>query len=177
MILKFLNTAINLKEVPRQGWIDKLSIEKPESVAEHVFSMAITGMIFSDLKKYNTEKILKIILLHDLSESIIGDITPGQIPISKKRNLENNAMKKILSELPESLQSQYNRLWDEYIQNTSSEARFVHQLDKLEMALQAKYYLNEGHPKERLESFFNSAKNEITDKKLLKIFNEITNHG
>ena len=171
-----MNTAINLKRIPRQGWINKLSIEKPESVAEHVFSMSIIGMIFSDLEKYDTEKILKIILLHDLSESIIGDITPGQIPTSEKRKLENNAMKEILNELPESLQNQYNRLWSEYIKNTSSEAKFVHQLDKLEMALQAKCYLNEGHSKEKLELFFNSSKNEITDKKLLKIFDEITNH-
>ncbi|MBI5859248.1 MAG: HD domain-containing protein, partial [Nitrosarchaeum sp.] len=76
MILDFFNTSANLKKIPRQGWIDKLSIDNPESVADHTFSMAMMGMIFSDLENYDTEKILKMILLHDLAESITGDITP-----------------------------------------------------------------------------------------------------
>ena len=56
LILDFLNTSANLKNIPRQGWIDKLSINNPESVADHTFSMAIIGMILSDSKNYNTEK-------------------------------------------------------------------------------------------------------------------------
>ncbi len=140
MILSFFNTSINLKKIPRQGWIDKLSINNPESVADHTFSMAIMGMIFADLENYDVEKILKIILLHDLAESITGDVTPEQIPKDKKRTLENNAMKKILSDLPTSLQQQYSALWDEYQLGNSMESKIVHQLDRLEMALQAKIY-------------------------------------
>jgi len=176
LILKFFYTFVNLKKISRQGWIDKLSIEKPESVADHIFSMTMMGMIFSDLEKYNTEKILKIILLHDLSESIIGDITPEQIPKNEKTILENNAMKEILNELPPILKKQYGELWNEYTENSSPEAKIVHQLDKLEMALQAKIYLNDGHSKEKLDSFFNTSKNEISDPKLLKLFKEITGH-
>ena len=157
----------------RRGWIDKLSINHPESVADHSFSMAIMGMIFSDLENYNTEKILKIILLHDLSESITGDIPPDQILKNEKTILENNTMEKILNNLPESLQKQYSVLWDEYQLNNSKEAKIVHQLDKLEMALQAKIYSNEGYSKEKLDSFFNSAKNEITTPKLLEMFKKI----
>ena len=173
MILDFFHTAANLKNIPRQGWIDKLSIDNPESVADHTFSMAIMGMIFSDLENYNAEKILKIILLHDLVESITGDIPQGQIPREEKIALENNAMKKILNDLPLSLQKQYGMLWEEYQSNHSKEAKMVHQLDRLEMALQAKIYSNEGHSKEKLDSFFNSAKNEINDPKLLELFTKI----
>ena len=77
MILDFFKTSINLKKIQRQGWVDKLSITKPESVADHTYSMAIMGMIISDLENYNSEKIIKMILLHDLAESKIGDYTPG----------------------------------------------------------------------------------------------------
>ncbi|TAK19869.1 MAG: HD domain-containing protein [Nitrosarchaeum sp.] len=173
MILDFFHTAANLKKIPRQGWIDKLSIDNPESVADHTFSMAIMGMIFSDLENYNAEKILKIILLHDLVESITGDIPQGQISSEEKTALENNVMKKILNDLPLSLQKQYGLLWEEYQSNHSKEAKMVHQLDRLEMALQAKIYSNEGHSKEKLDSFFNSAKNEINDPKLLELFTKI----
>ena len=173
MILDFFHTAANLKKIPRQGWIDKLSIDNPESVADHTFSMAIMGMIFSDLENYNAEKILKIILLHDLVESITGDMPQGQITREEKTALENNAMKKILNDLPLSLQKQYGILWEEYQSNHSKEAKMVHQLDRLEMALQAKIYSNEGHSKEKLNSFFNSARNEINDPNILELFTKI----
>ena len=170
LIIDFFNISAKLKKIPRQGWIDKLSINSPESVADHTFSMAIMGMIFSDLENYNTEKILKIILLHDLAESITDDMTPEQISKEEKTILENNVIKKILSDLPLTLQKQYSVLWEEYQSNNSKEAKIVHQLDRLEMALQAKIYSNEGHSKEKLNSFFNSARNEIKDPKLLELF-------
>jgi len=176
LILNFFQTCANLKKIPRQGWIDKLSLEKPESVADHIFSMSIIGMLFSDLENYNTEKILKIILLHDLAESITGDITPGKMSKNKKISLENNAMKKILGYLPISLQKKYKALWKEYVSNDSTEAKIVHQLDKLEMALQAKIYLDDGLPKDKLESFFKTAKNELTDPKLLELFYKMYAH-
>ena len=173
LIIDFLNTSAKLKKIPRQGWIDKLSISDPESVADHTFSMAIIGMIFSDLEGYNTEKILKIILLHDIAEAIIGDITPGKMSIKRKTELENNAMKKILGNLPNTLQKQYDDLWVEYQINNSNESQLVHQIDKLEMALQAKIYSNEGYSEKLLDSFVKTAKNEITDPKLMKIFKKI----
>lgn len=174
MILDFFNIIVNLKKTPRQGWIDKLSLDKPESVADHVFSMAMMGMIFSDLEKYDTEKILKIILLHDITESITGDITPGQITKDEKKVLDNSIMEKILNDLPASLKNQYHTLWNEYQSNDSKEARFVHQLDKLEMALQAKIYSNDGHSQKKLKPFFDSASSEITNPKLLEVFKKIS---
>jgi len=173
LILDFFYTSINLKKIPRQGWINKLVISNSESVADHTFSMAIMGMIFSDLKNYNTEKIIKMILLHDLAESVTGDILPKQISKNEKNTLENNTMKKILSDLPINIQKQYHVIWEDYQTNNSKEAKFVHQLDKLEMALQAKIYSNEGHHKDKLRSFFDSARDEITDTKLLELFRMI----
>ena len=76
VILDFFKSTLNLKNIYRQGWIDKLSIEHPESVADHSYSMAIMGMVISDLENYDSEKMLKMILLHDLAESKIGDFTP-----------------------------------------------------------------------------------------------------
>ena len=114
MILDFFKTPINLKKIQRQGWVDKLSITKPESVADHTYSMAIMGMIISDLENYNSEKIIKMILLHDLAESKIGDYTPGQIDLKKKNEIENIAFLKIIEDLPNSIKTQYQSIWKEY---------------------------------------------------------------
>ena len=173
LILDFLKIAINLKTIPRQGWIDKLSIKNPESVADHTFSMAILGMILSDSRDYDTEKILKMTLLHDLAESITGDFTPEQKSKKEKIVLENKTIKKILSNLPESLQTQYFSLWMEYQKNESSEAKFVHQIDKLEMSMQAKIYSEQKYSIEKFSPFFDSAEKEIQDPHILKLFNQL----
>ncbi len=173
MILDFFKTAANLKKISRQGWIDKLSLDNPESVADHTYSMAVIGMVISDLENYNSEKIIKMILLHDLAESKIGDFTPEQLNKEKKNELENNVFNKIIKNLPNLIKSQYLQIWQEYQENTSLESKLVHQIDKLEMALQAKIYKNDGHSQKKLESFFESAKIDITDPKLKELFTKI----
>ena len=173
MIIDFFKTAVNLKKIQRQGWVDKLSIKDPESVADHSFSMAIMGMVTSDLENYNTEKILKMVLLHDLAESEIGDYTPDEISTEKKNELENNAFSEILKSLPDFLKLQYEKIWHEYQENKSLESQLVHQLDRLEMALQAKAYETEGHSKEKLATFFESAEKDISNPKLKELFRNI----
>jgi putative hydrolase of HD superfamily len=143
------------------------------SPADHSYSMAIMSMVISDLEKYDSEKILKMVLLHDLSESYIGDYTPEQISKEKKNKLENDAFNEIIKKLPGSIQIPYQKIWQEYQKNNSPEANIVHQIDKLEMVLQAKIYQKEGQSKEKLESFFESAKNKITDPKLKELFTKI----
>jgi len=128
MILDFFKIAANLKKISRQGWIDRLSLENPESVADHSYSMAIISMVISDLENYNSEKILKMVLLHDLAESKIGDYTPEQLNKEKKNNLENNAFNEIIKDLPDLIKSQYLQIWQEYQENISPESKIVHQL-------------------------------------------------
>jgi len=173
MILDFLKDSANLKSISRQGWIDKLSIKNPESVADHSYSMAIMAMIISDLENYDSEKILKMTLLHDLAESKIGDITPEQMTSENKMKIENDAFNEIIDQLPETVKSQYLEIWKEYQNNNSKESLFVHQIDKLEMALQAKIYQKDGKTIEDIEPFLESAKRSITEKKLKEIFTKI----
>ena len=173
MTIDFFKTAIHLKKIQRQGWIDKLSMDSSESVADHSFSMAMMGMVISDLENYDSEKILKMILLHDLAESEIGDYTPEQISVEKKREIENVAFLKILKTLSDSIKSQYLKIWQEYQKGDSFESKIVHQLDRLEMALQAKTYQNEGYSKEKLQTFFNTAEKEIDHPKLKELFRNI----
>lgn len=173
MILDFFKTAVNLKNISRQGWINKLSLKHPESVSDHSYSMAIMGMVISDLENYNSEKILKMILLHDLAESKIGDYTPNQISKENKIKIENKAYDEIINSLPDAIKLQYAQIWEEYQKQESPESKIVHQIDKLEMALQAKMYQKEDSSKEAIESFFKSAENEITHPKLKELFNQI----
>ena len=139
--------------------------------------MTVMSMVLSDLKNMKTDKILKMSLIHDWAESKIGDFMPNEITHEKKTELEEYAMIEILEVLPVKLKEDYYSLWDEYKENSSIEARFVHELDKLEMVIQAKLYQKNGIDKEKIRPFIESASNDIkTDnmKKILKKFIEET---
>jgi putative hydrolase of HD superfamily len=121
----------------------------------------------------NTEKIIKMALLHDLSESIIGDLTPDEISKKSKHEKENLVMKQILNELPNKISESYYKIWDEYQSISSEEAKLVHEIDKLEMVFQAKYYYDKGHSKEKLRSFFQTANIEIKSKYLREMLSKL----
>ena len=169
MIEEFFQKVLELKNVQRRGWKEKLEINNPESVADHVYSTAIMSMILSDLEGLNTEKIIRMALLHDLSESITGDIIPDDMTKDEKVNKENHAMKQILKNLPDKISKSYFEIWNEYQKKSTQESLLLHDIDKLEMALQAKFYQNKGISNEKLQVFFNSALENIKNKNLRNI--------
>ena len=79
----------------------------------------------------------------------------------------------MIGKLPRSIKSKYEEIWKEYQQQTSLESQIVHQIDRLEMALQAKMYQKSGSSKENISSFLETAKSEITHPKLKEIFTKI----
>ena len=153
-----------------------MGIEHPESVADHSYGTAIMAMVLSDSNKLNTEKILKMALVHDLAESITGDLMPDEITKDDKRTLESDAMKEIFSKLPENLAKEYEVMWNEYQQANSKEAILLHEIDKLEMAIQAAKYSSEGFPNEKLSLFVDSARKEIKSRELLEILDNIISY-
>jgi putative hydrolase of HD superfamily len=148
-------------------------MKDPESVADHCYSVSVMAMVLSDLKKYNTEKIIKMSLLHDLAETVTGDLVPGQKSKSQKMRLENAATKKILRNLSKPQRDEYWKIWQEYQKNASKESKFLHQLDKLEMALQADGYVGLGFTKKQIAPFLKSAKSQITDPDLKAILSNL----
>lgn len=173
MIEDFFNNLLLLKKIQRKGWKNNLGLENPESVADHSYSVTGMSMILGDLMALDTNKMMKMALLHDLAESKVGDFTPGEISKNEKLKIEDGAMKKILSKLPQNLYEQYISIWEEYQKNESKEALCIHDIDKLEMAFQAKSYLLDGNPKNHLQSFFETAKHNIKNEKLKEILTKL----
>lgn len=143
-LLKFLEEAGKLKAVPREGWRMR-GIEECESVAEHTFRVAFIAMLLSEIEKCSTQKVLKMSLLHDLPESQVGDLTKRSRNYRNKKKIEKKAAQKILKNLPEKLKKEYMRLWEEYREGRTREAKLVKYADKLEMLLQAKEYAEQGY--------------------------------
>ncbi len=101
-----------------------------------------------------------MILIHDLGESIIGDYAPKTIELAKKKHLENIAINAIIAKIPwNGIKSKYYGLWKEFDENKTETSKIIHLIDKLEMAIQAKYYLDnrKGIKKEDIRPFLESA--------------------
>ena len=158
----FFLAALKLKSVKRAGWVSKVNIHSGESVADHTFATCAVAMVFADVLGLDTERVMRMVMVHDLAESIVGDYMPGDVSASEKIEKEKEAMEKILSSLPGNVRSMYNKIWNEYLEGQSEIAKFVHQIDKLEMAMQASQYVAQGYDQELLAPFFSSAKKALS---------------
>jgi len=154
LLASFFNFVMELKAIKRSGWISKVKIKNPESVADHTYAMSTMVMVFSDILGMKTERALKMAILHDLGESIIGDYEPNEISYNEKRIKETEAIDHILNHLPAETRKEYADIWKEYLENKTDTSRLVHGVDRFEMAIQAKTYESQGYPSSILQQFF-----------------------
>ncbi len=114
--------------------------------------------------------VVQLALLHDLGEIYAGDITPGDgVTPAEKHVREQESVKQVLGKLPNG--DAYIRLWATYEAGSTPEARFVRQIDRLEMALQASVYEHQEHGD--LAEFFQSASKALTEPLLTDLLKQI----
>lgn len=129
--------ALGLKALPRTGWV-RSGVPAPESVAAHSWGVAWLTLVLlpADLCR---ERALCYALLHDLPEVHTGDLTPHDgVAAATKHAQEHAAMAAICAALPGG--DDLLATWQAYEAQADPEARFVRQLDRLDMALQAVAY-------------------------------------
>ncbi|KAL7673863.1 hypothetical protein ACOME3_000143 [Neoechinorhynchus agilis] len=75
--LQFMLLAGQLKRTLRKGWLESGVPGRVESVADHSFRMAlsVSQLLPQDIK-VDRFKCVEMALVHDLAESLVGDITP-----------------------------------------------------------------------------------------------------
>ncbi|KAG1732377.1 HD domain-containing protein [Suillus lakei] len=150
--LAFFHVLERLKTQKRTGWIPNA-----ESISDHMYRMAILAMCTSD-NTLDVSKCVMMAVVHDLAEAQVGDITPREgISKQEKQHLEAEAMHNFVNDMlhgsPAALRIE--ALWNEYEEGKTDEAKFVKDLDRLEMALQAREY-ETAHALD-LQPFFDSS--------------------
>jgi putative hydrolase of HD superfamily len=150
-----LLSLLRLKDILRQGWVNA-GVPSPESVAAHSWGMAVLALKLCP-EDLDLVQVLKLCLVHDVPEIIVGDLTPED-DVSTKSADERAAM--------EVLAPDWVPLFEEYENQTSPEAVFVKSLDKLDMALQAQVYMRQNDLD--LHQFLDSARKTLGDHELLR---------
>ncbi|KAJ2787242.1 hypothetical protein H4R21_007122, partial [Coemansia helicoidea] len=97
-VIDFLSLVERLKRTKRTGWINS-GIAGPESIADHMYRMGIMALLVEDAMVDRT-RCVKMSIVHDLAESLAGDITPFDgVTKEQKRVLEQTALRDILATL------------------------------------------------------------------------------
>eukprot|EP00252_Welwitschia_mirabilis_P018230 TRINITY_DN40517_c0_g1_i1.p1 TRINITY_DN40517_c0_g1~~TRINITY_DN40517_c0_g1_i1.p1 ORF type:complete len:211 (-),score=56.76 TRINITY_DN40517_c0_g1_i1:117-749(-) len=151
--IDFLTLCQRLKTTKRAGWINH-GIEGPESIADHMYRMAAMVLILADVPGICRDKCLRMAVVHDIAEAIVGDITPSDgISKEEKSRREKSALEDMCKILDGGLRGkEIYDLWNEYETNSSPEAKIVKDFDKVEMILQALEY--EKDQEKDLDDFF-----------------------
>ena len=149
-VIRFIKEIENLKSVTRTAWT---KTGRRESTAEHSWRLAMLLMVLrEDFKDLDIDKAIKMSLVHDLGELYDGDISAKlQNDNDNKAEMEEKAMRRMLTILPENLAENIYDLWKEYNECSTKEAKLVKAMDKLETIVQH----NQGNNPEDFDYEFN----------------------
>jgi len=146
--MRFYLLATQLKYKIRSGWDEthwNVSKERLESIAEHVYGTCILALSIDSEFETNLyiNKVVKMLVIHELGEVVIGDITPfDNITPEEKMKKEHEAIKEVLGDLIK--KDEFYSLLLEFDEKKTKEAVFAHHCDKLEADIQAKVYQDMG---------------------------------
>ena len=132
-LIQIMGTAEKLKNNTRHSWT---SSGRHESVAEHSWRLALLAFFVRDeFPDIDSEKLLKMCLIHDMGESFTGDI-PAFHKTKGDEKIERELLRDWVKALPEPYQSEMTALYDEMDALKTTEAKIYKALDNLEAVMQ-----------------------------------------
>ncbi len=146
--INFYLLATKLKYKIRSGWDNKhwnIKGDRLESVAEHIYGTCILAIgLDSEFNLgIDLNKVIKMLVIHELGEVLIPDITPFDgITKEEKKQVEHVAFKEVLGSLIKT--DELYALFAEFDAEKTVEAKVAHYCDKLEADIQAKVYQDMG---------------------------------
>lgn len=120
-----------------------------ESIADHMYRMSLISM-FAPVTlrpRLDIPKCIKMSLVHDMAELIVGDITPVDGVAKPEKNRREAATMDYLTgpmlrNMPGGAADgeELRAVWQEYEDSKTLDSQFVHDVDKLELLLQMMEY-------------------------------------
>ncbi|MFC6988031.1 HD domain-containing protein [Haloplanus sp. GCM10025708] len=175
-----------MKDERRTGW-QLRGVDDPESVAAHAWGVSYLCLCFAGRAGVDADRALRLAVVHDVAEAEVGDVptradpAAETMPAAEKARREREAMADLTATLDAG--EEVRTLWEEYEARETPEARFVKDMDLVEMCLQALYYEREGRydaadgeafeAYDRLDEFFATAEPRLRTDVGEELFEEI----
>ncbi|MBI4141271.1 HD domain-containing protein [Candidatus Woesearchaeota archaeon] len=115
-----------------------------ENVAEHCHRALLVGYVLAKLEKVDVQKVLTMLLVHDLPEARIGDMN-----LITRRYIDRDAGEKKAFDdqteyLPDVVKKELRTAFKDFNDKDSKEAIVAHDADLLECAVEAKELMIKG---------------------------------
>ena len=133
-ILSFIVEVDKIKNIMRRTLL--IDGSRRENDAEHSWHLAIMAMLlteYADDKNFTLDRVLKMVIVHDLVEIYAGDTFAFDVQGNlEKEEKEKKAADKLFSQLPEDQAKQFRKLWEEFDEAKTPDARYAAALDRLQ---------------------------------------------
>ena len=174
-VLDFAEVIGKLKKIKRSGWV-RDGVTDSESVADHIFGLSTVALATAHELNVDQEKITKMALVHDLGESITGDIVVDRGgknvgSLEEKHLKERQAIESILGGLKNG--QELISLWDEFEHQESRESKILKQLDRFEMVMTALEYEKDLSDPKKLDEYWESARKTIKEPLIVDWFKQL----
>ena len=150
-----LRKLYHLKHVERMNSV----LKRKESSAEHSWSCLILADYFlSQMKEdINRLKVYELLLYHDVVEIEAGDIGLTDLEGRKgKKENEKKAMLKLKKEFPPLIKEKFEKLFNEFEEQKTKEAKFAIAVDKMDALIHEMDYKEDwkGWTEENVRMFY-----------------------
>jgi putative hydrolases of HD superfamily len=138
--LDFVLEASRLSAVLRHTELTVTDPPRRENSAEHSWHLAVMALALSEHAPAGTNMaaVVAMLVLHDLVEIDAGDLSVHAPAAAQERQhlAERAAADRLYGLLPADQGAELRRLWDEFEERATPEARFARALDRLQPMLQ-----------------------------------------
>lgn len=182
-------TLYRLKDELRAGWVLR-GVDRPESVSDHSWGTALLCLLHGPAAGVEVPRAVAMALIHDLAEAVTGDRAARMGPDGEvvheagKAEREDRAFEELFPAENGSFAA-VRALRREYEETTSPEARFVRDMNLIDMCLQAFIYESGQRydPAEkqgnfpafrRLDEFFSTSAARLSTEFGRRLFKEIS---
>lgn len=175
--IDFLLESYNVKDEVRTGWLFR-GVKDPESVAAHVWGVKFLCLLYAEEEGVDEGKAVKMAVVQDLPEAKTGDLVSEkhsdryERTDEEKEKLEREAIHDLP---PEDRFEDIIELWEEYQARETKTAKFVKDMDLIDMCVQALKYKEEkrNSPDKSMNEFFEFSKPRLNTDTGKKLFQEI----
>lgn len=165
-VVSLFQAISRIKHLQRKGWVLR-GIDDPESVASHSFGTALLALLISREMGLDPLAAVTSALIHDIAESIVGDVVPADgVDAALKAESEEAATARILAAFDGD--GELLEKWLDFEYGRTAEGVLVKDLDRLDMALQALVY--EQDTGKDLDDFFPYVEERLVTPEVRRIF-------